>query len=199
MSEQAFRIAVKQSGPMQLLSLVWEHKQAATSHSWLKINHAMSDALTLAIRSGMEFAINDFAEMSQFRPGYWRNIENNYQDAVLYRNSSAWKSIEALLKRVPFIVKGASMRAYTGDGPCGEGLARLIVGAEFKWDGSHVHVTSINDAKGYVVACVYGDWDGDEDLCPTCKRARKSREYKVTKQYKITHADIKAAKKAANA
>jgi hypothetical protein len=31
---------MKLSAPMQLLTLVWENKQKATGHSWLKINHA---------------------------------------------------------------------------------------------------------------------------------------------------------------
>lgn len=29
---------MKLSAPMQLLTLVWENKQKATKHSWLKIN-----------------------------------------------------------------------------------------------------------------------------------------------------------------
>lgn len=185
------------SSPMQLLTLVWENKQKATGHSWLKINHAMSEALSLAIRSGMEFGIDDFAAMElPFRSGYWRYLENNYRDAVLYRNSSAWKAIENRLERTPFIVKGASISTHTGDGPVGQGLARIIIGAEFVWDGKRVKVTSINDEKGYIVACAHGNWTkADGYPCPTCKRDRKYPERKVTSQYKITHADIKASKK----
>lgn len=189
---------MKQSAPMQLLTLVWENKQKATGHSWLKINHAMSNALQLSIRSGMEFAIDDFSAMESFRTGYWRYIETNYRDAVLYRNASAWKAIEKRLDRTPFIVKGASISVHTGDGPVGQGLARIIVGAQFAWGGKLVTATSINDAKGYIVACAYENWiEGSGDPCPTCNRDRKNRERKVTSQHKITHTDIKAARKAA--
>ncbi len=186
-----------QSPAMQLLSLVWEHKQAATGHSWLKINHAMSDALKLAICSGMNFAEDDFRDMARFRPGYWRHIENCYRYAVVYRNAAAWKAIEKFLGRKPFIVKGASIHIHTGDGPAGQGLARLVVGAEFKWDGKPVKVTSLNDENGYAYACYYKPWtEEDEDKCPTCDKPRQHRyEYTALKRYKITHADIAASKK----
>ncbi len=189
----------KDSTAVEFLQFVWDHVQETTGHSWLKLNHHMSDALSLAIKAGMKFDEDDWTSMERFRTGYWRYTENCYRDAVLYRNSSAWKAIEKRLKRKPFIVSGASLHVNTGDGPAGSGLARLIIGAEFQWDGNRrVTVTSINDDKGYVVACVYGNYAESIDPCPTCKRDRRnSYERKVTKQYKITHADLAAAKKAA--
>lgn len=184
------------SAPIRLLSLVWDHMQEATSHSWLKVNHAMADALSLAIRSGMRFDLEDFgAAMKQFRPGYWRYIENAYREAVLYHNASAYQAIERHLGRKPFIVKPASCRIQTGDGPCGLGLARLIVAAEFQWRGELVHVGSFNDEKGYVNASSYKRVDGQED-CPQCKRAIGWSKAKELHRYRITHADIRAARRA---
>ena len=188
-----------ESKGLQLLSLVWENAQTATGHSWLKRNHALSEAISLAIRAGFKFDLGDWKAMDRFRPGYWRYIETNYRDAVVYRNASAYQAIEAHLRRKPFIVKGASIDLHTGDGPCGEGLARLIVGAQFDWDGRRVTVTSFDEA--HVIACAYSPWTkADGDPCPICNKDRKwqtGAERKPLKRYKITHADIAAAKRAA--
>ena len=197
--EEREKEIMSQSKGLQLLSLIWENAQTATGHSWLKLNHALGETLSLAIRAGFKFDLGDWKAMERFRPGYWRYIENNYRDAVVYRNASAYQAIEEHLGRKPFIVKGASIDLHTGDGPCGEGLARLIIGAQFDWDGRRVKVTSIENA--HVVACAYPPWThADSDPCPTCDRSRKyqsSSDYKPLKRYKITHADIAAAKKAA--
>lgn len=142
----------QQSSAVKLLQHVWDHMQEATSHSWLKVNHAMADALRLAIRSGMRFDLNDFEYIAkEFRSGYWTgNGEWIYSLAVIYRNSSAYLAFEHKRNRTPIIIKGASIYVHTGDGPCGNGLSRLIVGAEFTWAGDKVKVGSFNDAKGYV-------------------------------------------------
>jgi len=190
------------SAPIKLLTLVWERAQTATSHSWLKLNHVMDDALSLAIRAGMEFELDDWGKpMDRFRPGYWRHDENHYRLAVIYRNASAWKAIEKYLNRKPFIVPGASIHTSTGDGPAGHGLARVIIGAQFPWEGHRaVVVTSINDAKGYLVACARKPWEQEVDPARHVKPntgalAAERERIKPGKQYKITHADIKAARK----
>ncbi len=169
--------------------------QEATSHSWLKVNHRMSDALVLAICSGMRFDLEDFgAAMKKFRPGYWLYIETAYSLAVLYRNASAYHAIEHHLGRKPFIVKGASIGTHTGDGPCGIGLARLIISARFQWKGEHVTVGSFNDAKGHVNASSYKRVAADP-VCPQCQRAIGWTKDKVLHNYRITNADIRAAKR----
>ena len=180
------------SAAIQLLQMVWEHKQEATGHSWLKLNHAMRDALELAVKSGMRFNENDFIRIfGDFRASYWVGADSEwfYNLAVLYRNTSAWRAYEKYAGRTPFIVAGASISVNTGDGPAGQGLARLIVGAWFKWASERVRVNSFNDPQGYFNACSYTrkPWS-----CGTPPRG----EDKVLNRYRITHADLKAAKKA---
>ena len=184
------------SPALQLLTLVWQHCQEATSHSWLKLNHAMLAALQLAIEAGMRFDTADFDVIfDRFRGGYWCGLELVYSTAVLYRNSSAYLDIEREMGRKPFIVKGASITADTGDGRSGEGLARLIIGAGFRWKGEQVTVTSFNDKRGNVTACSYSF--GGTESCSECGRVTKWSERKLLHRYTITHADIKQARKAA--
>lgn len=42
-----------------LLNLVWEQTNTATAHSWERLNHAMRNALELAIGAGFPFALED--------------------------------------------------------------------------------------------------------------------------------------------
>ncbi len=187
------------SPAMQLLQQVWEHKQEATGHSWLKLNHAMADALSLAIRAGMRFDVDDFGYMSRaFRSDYWiGDGERFYELAVLYRNASAYQAFEASRRRKPFIVKGASVSRHTGDGPCGQGLSRLIIGAKFRWQGQMVTVTSFRDGDDpHLIACSYRR-EGDAEVCATCKRTIAWGKDVLAKRYTITHADLRAAKKPA--
>lgn len=185
------------SPAIQLLQQVWDHCQEATGHSWLKLNHAMADTLALAIRAGMRFDPDDFGVIARhYRPGYWLQTEKAYSLAVLYRNASAYHAFEAHWERKPFIVKGASIHTHTGDGPCGQGLARLIVGAEFSWNGERVKVTSFHDGNDpYFVACSYR-LEGEYQQCKECRRQIAYPESKLAKRYTITHADLRAAKKA---
>ena len=185
------------SPAIQLLTLLWENRQKETSHSWLKLNHSMSDGLRLAIRMGLTFNLGDIELChKRFRAGYWfgADIEWIYQLAVLYRNASAWKCFEDYRKRKPFIVKGAKLDTHTGDGPCGSGLARLVVGAEFTWNGEKVKITSFNDVNGSFVAVSYRR-DGEWQWCSKCKGEIKSPKEVVARRYTITHADLAAERK----
>ena len=185
------------SGPIQLLELVWQHKQTATSHSWLKINHAMREALSLSVRSGMAFHVDDLTAIrNRYRAGYWwSDLEWFYAKAVLYRNSSAWEAFETFRGRKAFIVKGASIRTFTGDGPAGTGLARLSLGAQFKWENERVTVTSFNDAAHSLTACSYA-WSPHE-TCSDCKHIIGGGQQTLLHRYTITHADIREAKRKA--
>jgi len=185
------------SSAIQLLQQVWQHKQEATGHSWLKLNHAMADALGLAIRAGMRFDVGDFEVMArEFRSGYWiGDGERFYELAVLYRNSSAYLAFEAKRQRKPFIVKDASLSTHTGDGPCGQGLARLVIGAAFLWQGERVKVTSFHDGNDpYLVACSYRR-EGEHQVCASCKHTTAWPNEVLAKRYTITHADLRAAKR----
>lgn len=182
------------SAPIQFLAHIWKHMQAATGHSWLKVNHAMADALDLAIRSGMKFALDDFGEIAKrFRSGYWHHAENSYRTAVLYRNVSAYLALEKDLGRKPFIVKGASISTHTGDGPCGQGLARLIMGAQFTWNGECVTVTSFNDETGSFTVCSYTRTQSES--CPKCRNLIKYSKDVLLHRFTLRHGDLRKPRK----
>jgi len=177
------------SPAIQLLQLLWDNRQKETGHSWLKLNHAMENGLRLAIRMGMTFNEGDISVcFNRFRAGYWFGADSEwiYREAVLYRNASAWKCYEAWTKRKPFIVKGASIYVNTGDGPAGKGLARLIVGAEFVWNGERVRVGSFNDVKECLSANSITS-DQAEERCVTCGSITKWPKDKILHRYTITH------------
>ena len=188
---------VHDSAAIKLLQLVWDHNQEAISHSWLKLNHSMHRALFLAVQSGMKFAKDDFETMhTRFRAGYWcGDLEYFYREAVLYRNASAWQAYENYRARTPFIWKDARLTVRTGDGPCGDGLARLVVGAEFTWKGEQVTVTRVKDgAEPAVIACSYSRTK--EKICPRCKNIVEWPKEKILHRYSITHADLRTARAA---
>lgn len=170
------------STAIRFLRMVWDHSHESTSHAWLKLNHALYETFSLAIRCGMDFDLDDFNRIfREFRAGYWigaNGMESMYRTAVIYRHNGAWKAIEHRLGRKPFIVKGAWLDIRTGDGPCGEGLARLVEGAMFKWHGEIVKVTSFRDP----------DYFNAMTLRPYNSTAAATR-------YKITHADIREERK----
>jgi hypothetical protein len=170
----------KDSPVLQFMQIAWDNAQRGTSHSWLRLNQGLRAALFLTVEMGFEWENGDYNEaMKRFNGGYWigaEGFEMLYRTAVLYRNASAWQCLEAHANRKPFILKGARLHIH---GNMGNGLARLVVGADFLWNGERVTVTSFNDEKGQVLACSYG---------------KDSRKVKAV--YKITHADLKAAKKA---
>jgi hypothetical protein len=197
MNKIQFREIAKLSPAMQFLSHVWKHSQEVTSHSWLKLNHAMHETLMLAVTSGMRFDTDDFGEMARlFNLGYWcGDLEYCYQRAVIYRNSSAYQAYEKHRNRKPFIMAGASWSGHTGDGPAGEGLARLFVGAKFTWHGEKVTVTSFNDTKGSFTACSY-KCEEPKEQCDKCGNTTTWPCEKLKSRYTITHNDIRKAKAA---
>lgn len=168
------------STAIRWLQFMWDHVQERTGHSWLKMNHAMREALVLAVKAGMEFGKEDFLEMQvRFRSGYWlTEAEGIYTTAVIYRNASAYRAYEFHRGRKAFIVKGARVPVATGDGPAGGGLARLVVGARFEYEGVGVVVTSFNDAAGVVVACAY-----------------EGSERRLVGRFRLTHDDLRLAGK----
>lgn len=173
--------ATKDSTAIQFLQFVWDHVQETTAHSWLKLNHAMHDTLRLAVKSGMSFGLTDWQEIAtRFRSGYWVGADSEwfYTLAVIYRHTEAYQTYEHARERKPFIVRGAYINTNTGDGPAGIGLARLVVGAQFIWQNERVTVTSFNDAAATFTACSY------------------TNDRKVLCRYKISHADLAAARKA---
>ena len=188
----------KDSAPVEFLRLMWKQAQKGTGHSWLKLNHGMRHALELAVKSGMVFEENDLGTIfKDFNAGYWWGADTEwfYGLAVLYRNASAYQAYEKRRNRKPFIVKGASWSGHTGDGPVGRGLARLIVGSEFPWNGERVKVSSFNDAKDTFTALSYERREGEK--CPSCTHYTLWPKATIRNRYTISHAGLAAAKKMA--
>ena len=171
------------SAPIRLLQLVWNNCNDATPHSYERLNHAMQDALRLAIGYGFRFDVDDFRVISKkFRFGYWSGEtsgEQFYSLAVTTNNISACRAFETWSSRKPIIADGVGYGNYVHSGylHCAGQRARgrLCVGARFSWKGEFVEVTSMHD-KGYAIACSYKKGELDE---PYSNR-------KILHRYKIT-------------
>ena len=167
----------------QLLAHVWKYN---AKHSWRYIDRSMSRALSLAIQSGCEFDVGDFAKLGEgFTFGRWwwganiivgEHCEYFYGLAVAAGNLSAAKAIEAHKGRDPFIAD--EVRTDGGS----RQRERLALGFSFPWQGEEVKVTSFSDDGTYLTACSY--------------RPHEDRySNKVLHRYTITAADIRADRK----
>ena len=164
----------EQSTAHVLVAHVWNNVQEATGHSWLRLNHAMYEAVKLAIEAGLRFDVGDFATFySEMRGGYWFGQgdgsgmgERFYGIACKYGNDSACKSFEAWKARAPFVFGGS----------------RLAVGSDLEWQDLRVTVTSFAEDGQSLTACSY-----------------KGGERKVERRLTITCEQIKAAEKARKA
>lgn len=153
--------AKPQSPVIHLLDHVWKHCNDGTSHSWERLNHAMSNALSLAIGAGFAFDVGDVKHiMTNYSSGHWigESDEWIYADAIRVANMSAVQSYEAYKNRQPFIaddvrfsMNGSSYMHGGGD----RKKERLAVGFEFKHQGKKFRVTSFADDSSYVTACSY--------------------------------------------
>lgn len=186
------------SPAVEMIRHVWRQAQRATGHSWLRFNHALHDALRLAIESGMEFHIDDFELIAkEFRSGYWVGADTEwiYSTAVAVGNASAWKAYEHHWGRKPFIIPwatgGTGFRGGGGRTLSGT-LPRVIIGSQFKWKDERVTVSSFNDEKGYLTAISHTRTG--RNYCDECGSIRPGGEEKILHRFTITHADIKAAK-----
>lgn len=145
----------------KFLLLVWKNANKEIGHSWERLNHAMSEALTLAVGSGFVVEVEDLrAVYEKFRGGYWLRggLEGVYRTAVIVGNLRAARAIEEYLGRPPFIVDGVELPRCFESEKYVHRVAyrkreRVVVGAEFDWKGHRVAVTSIK--KDYFVACSY--------------------------------------------
>lgn len=180
-------MAKKTSAAIQLLDLVWANANAATSHSYERLNHSMHDALSLAIGSGMEFAEGDIAYvLSNYRSGYWISESDEwiYSLAIAVENVSAVKSYETAKDRNPFLADDVSMTnhsGYTHGGTFSRQRERLNVGCSFAWKGLTLKVNSFAKDQSAVNACSYR------------QVKEESRSYstdKVDKRFKITREEL---------
>lgn len=173
------------SAVIELLDLVYGNANRKTGHSWERLNHAMRDALALAIGSGFEFAEGDVAYiMGHYKSGCWigETDEWVYADAINVGNMSAIHSYERYKGREPFF--GTNVR-FRGDNTylhlsSTRKKERLAVGVEFEWHGKKHRVTSFAADNTYVNACSYkrikrdGKWGGYDEKID--KRIRIGRD-----------------------
>lgn len=110
------------SAAIQLLELIYRDSCGCGGQSWAVVNAAMKSGIYLAVQARFQFEKEDFEYLSQIaaghrygRLGFWRWIgkdtehwygESVYKSAIDSGNVSACKSIEAWMKRKPFIVAG---------------------------------------------------------------------------------------------
>ena len=190
------------SGAIELIDICWRHNQEVIGHSWRRMNGTMHQALMLAVESGMRFGKDDLSEMmNRFRAGYWcGDLEYFYRSAVFYRNPSAWQAFEVYRGRKPFLWKPALVKSYVDknhgqdDNP-----PRLVVGAEFVWNGEKVAVTSFHDGdEPYLTACSYNRV-GAYEACTECHRNKNYPRDVLKRRYKITHLDLREARHALQA
>lgn len=134
------------SPALKLLGLVWRETKF---RSWIRLNHTMQDALSLAITSGMRFEVGDFERMlGRFSGSHWfgSNAEGwIYGAAVRHGNTSACKAWEHLVGRKPFIYEGK--RLHEG--------ARIDP-SDLDGAGGHpAFVTSFASDGKSLIACTY--------------------------------------------
>jgi len=174
-----------------MLALVFRQANTGTGHSWERLNHAMHNALQLAIGSGFPFTPDDLrAVCREFRGGYWMSSSDEwvYAYAIRQANTSAIKAYEEYKPREPFIADEVEVVSYYGGrhthGDRGkQSKERLHVGAKFTWHGEKVEVTSFNDDGCSLVACSYKDRQLNKDGYEIGNR-------KIKKRYTITRQDI---------
>ena len=108
----------EKSPAYQLVELTWQHCDRS---SWLKINSSMFNSVCHAVRSGLNFNIDDFSDfINNFRGGYWFYVNSGgkgypncgsrfYSIACEVGNISACLSFEKWAKIKPFIIKNTRM------------------------------------------------------------------------------------------
>ncbi len=186
---------MKDSPAIQLIAQLWNHRQESTSHSWLRMNQGLHEGLMLAVKLGLTFDENDIDVLfERFRASYWigSDTEVFYVLSVYFGNRSAWKAYETHRKRIPFIWTPAQLEIAGNRTMLNP--PRLTVGCRFTWKDEEVKVSSFNDEKGYLNALSFIRDDGLS--CEKCGSFTTWPKSKTLHQYKITHDDLKAAKKA---
>ena len=171
-----------------LLDLVWSNTNAAVGHSHERLNHAMRNALELAIGSGFEFAAADVKYIrSNYRSHFWigETDEWIYTLAVKVGNMSAIKSFEKYKDREPFIAAKVEV------GSNGDYLhlagnrqkERLAVGFNFMFEGRKCTVTSFAKDQSFLTAYSYKK--------VKCQHSKYFTD-KVDKRFKVTRVALLA-------
>ncbi len=179
---------------IQFMDLVYNNANDGTSHSWGRINSAMRSALKLTIGSGFKFLADDFAYvMANYRSDYWiSDPEWMYAYAIAEGNKTAVASFEAWKRREPFIADDVSMgeRHEYAHASGTRDKERLHVGAQFKWKGQRVTVTSFSKDGLSLTACSYKP-NPEPATCSKCHRKEwGNNERKIDKRFTITREAI---------
>ncbi len=144
----------KKSPAYQLIQLVWDK---TAFKSWIRLNHTMQNALSLALEAGLTFDLGDIKSICDtMRGGRWfGESEWIYKAAVEWDNGSAARSYELWQGREPFILDGR--RLYVGAPvdmvhvPRKGGHGAMVT--SFASDGSSlvvcVYATGISQKKGH--------------------------------------------------
>lgn len=169
--------APEESTALHLLRHVWKHSCKANGHSWERVNHAMGNALSLAIGAGLFFAVDDLTVIQEeFRAGYWIGSDQGewyYARAVVEGNTTFCEAFEKWRQREPFRawnVGVSSSSPYIHASFVRRQRERLAVGFDFDYQGERPRVTSFTE--DVVTACTYV-------------------ESKVKRRFAITRDDIK--------
>lgn len=152
-------MAKKISDVIKLMDLVWHAANIDDgAFSWSRLNGSMRDSLSLAIKSGFEFAASDFETiLSKYRAGYWwGDAEWCYSLAISAGNLTAVKSFEGYCKRQEIIADGVQSERHGGF-RANRNRERLAVGFSFTYGAERPVVTSFNDEEHRIVACTYAD------------------------------------------
>jgi hypothetical protein len=170
-----------ESPAIQFLSVLWKHSLKATGPSWTRLNAGMRQALHVAIRTGLPFALEDFERLSaRFRFRYWcgKDTEKNageqfYTTACQCGNRSACRSFEHHAGRKPFMVHGQ----------------RLHLRADVRWEGVDTLVTSFDDEAGTLTLCAYARVSHFQ----TEHGPYAHGDGKPTRMFTVTHEELRAA------
>lgn len=172
-----------------LLKIVEMHEQAATRFSSERGEHAMMQAMSLAVHSGMQFDLDDFQEAARLKLLVLQEntAERLYAAAIVEGNISACRAWEQWRKRKPFMFVDVDPSKYIftwAHMRSSKSRDRLAVGSSFFWpvDGhgkpqSRVYVTSFADDGESLVACMY---------------LKDAHPRKIARRIRLTRADLQA-------
>lgn len=154
------RIPEGESPAVRLMRLVHDHALTSGDRAGDNLfNGCMRDTLALVLKSRMEFGIDDVATISQLHDGIL--TEWCYAGLVESGNISACRSWEKARRRAPWMWQ----------------KARLYEGARLPWAGRNCRITTINDAKGHIIACSYRSMPNEKF---------EERETVIEKRFTIT-------------
>jgi hypothetical protein len=143
----------------KLLSLVWSNGK---KDSWERINHAMRQALSLAIGSGLTFKAGDFEQMAaKFRWGYWvtDSTEWIYREAIINGNEACVKAYEEWRGRTAFHANNIGTNycnsPFIHANSIERKRERAAVGMRFPMNERTWYVTGFNDEAGTIRLASY--------------------------------------------